>query len=60
MNWNKRYAGDHWNKTNAPYGLHQCDNCGEMKPYVKRKLMMRHDGSKDPFDICTDCIKDEQ
>jgi len=48
------------NPPRAPFGLHRCEQCGADKPFVKRRLQMRSDGSTTPFDICTDCIESGQ
>ena len=45
-----------WNqqRSNNPQ-TYKCDECGKMKPVVRRRLQLRSDGSTSKFDVCTDC-----
>ena len=85
MNWNQRYAINHYNHSGytqdnedlqrSPNGnghfsdddekhpertpnntkTYKCDQCGDMKPIVRRRIRVRSNGSTFKFDVCTDC-----
>ena len=87
MNWNTRYAMNHYNHSgytqdnedlqrppngNGHFGddvenhrrdkrtlinpkTYKCDQCGDMKPIVRRRIRVRSNGSTFKFDVCTDC-----
>ena len=44
-----------WERTTNNRQTYKCDQCGGMKPIVRRRLRLRSDGSTSKFDVCTDC-----